>query len=435
MRRDGLLVLGALVVAVGCSPASNKSNDGGATGGSAGSSTGGSGGSAGSGSAGTSGAGGADGGGAAGSGGSAGTGGAAGSGGTSGAAGSAGAAGAGGGPGLDWHAISAPTGQDDASMLGVYCSGASKCVLATHSNTGDPGAVFAMSDTTVGAKLLDGTYQGALSNVSGILGDLDFQGFTPTSAGLVARVSDASVYAVAASGSDITQASSWTFKSMGRSGGSRVGGDFADIQTSSNKWVLVASGIIYSGSTAPGDTSAWTGLWSPTRVPPFPGDFTTQYNADKTLCDADVTAGGIPFPSDPIYISQDLGLMVSVAGGLNQNENGDSQVGVCISTDQGQHFYYVPFAGTPANASSPGPVGVTCTDNDHCYALTARSSIPARATSTTRRTPRRGRAPRGRPRPCRQAGRAPRRSRCRRCSSHRTRRTVGRSATRTTCRC
>jgi hypothetical protein len=370
MRRGSLVIATLAVlgwISACSSKASNNQNDAG-TGGSGGSAAG----NGGSATGGT-------GGGTGGTGGSPGTGGSAGNPGTGGSAGSAGSGGSAGSSGVGWHAIPAPTGQDDATNSGVYCTATTKCVLSTVQNEGDPGAVFAMSDTAVGAKLLDGTYQGALSNVSAELGDLNFYGFSDTASGLAARVSDASVYAVAATGSDITQASSWTFVSMGHdaSDGSRVGGDYANIQGSGSNWVLVASGNLYSGTGTPGANAVWTGIWDPTRSPPFPDDFDDQYAADNTLCDGDVTPEGLPYPSDPIFISQDLKVMVSVAGaGI---PNGDQQVGVCLSTDQGHHFYYVPLAGIPTSLNNPVPKGVTCTDNDHCFAFDGAELDPGSA--------------------------------------------------------
>lgn len=123
--------------------------------------------------------------------------------------------GGGGGGASGWHVIAPPPNQNPANMRGVYCSAADKCVVATSEGimeglSSDKGAVYAMNGTEVQpTKLLDGTYQGALSNVSNVLGDIDFIGFTATRNGVVARTDISGVYAI--SSGDITQQSSWSF--------------------------------------------------------------------------------------------------------------------------------------------------------------------------------------------------------------------------------
>ncbi|MEQ1848341.1 MAG: hypothetical protein ABL983_22510 [Nitrospira sp.] len=75
--------------------------------------------------------------------------------------------------------------------------------------------------------------------------------------------------------------------------------------------------------------------------------------------------------------TQDLSVIVGVTGGLN--ERSSASPGVCISTDQGQHFYNVAFSGGSFGTSQPGPKGVTCTDKDHCYAYSGKGLDPADA--------------------------------------------------------
>jgi hypothetical protein len=282
-----------------------------------------------------------------------------------------------GGPGGDgntmggssgFRAVELPDQQSPNDVSAVYCTAADKCIFATRANVGDPGAVFAVSDTAVGEKLLDGVYMGPVFNASSLaIGDLDFIGLEPTRNGVVAHISASSVYAVASG--DITAKASWSFVNMGRESGDGLPlNAMAALQQSSDgQWLLINKlGAVYSASKPPSATTPWTIVWQPDATPSVPDDFEDLYAADPTLCDADVTAGGLPEPSSMAYIAQDLSVVVSPAGGLNQS--GTARPGVCISVDRGAHFYNVPFAGTPEDVAAPGPIGVTCADKDICWA-------------------------------------------------------------------
>jgi hypothetical protein len=275
--------------------------------------------------------------------------------------------GGGGGGSTGFHAVELPNEQSPNDVRAVYCTAPNKCIIATRSNVGDPGAVFAVSDTTVGDKLLDGKYMGPVSSVSSVLGDLDFIGLEPTRNGVVAHITASSVYAVASG--DVTAKASWSFVNMGRESGDALplNAMAALQQGSDGKWLFINKlGGVYSASKPPSATTVWTIVWQPDATPSVPADFEDQYAADPTLCDADVTAGGLPEPSSMAYIAQDLSVVVSPAGGLNQS--GTAKPGVCISVDGGAHFYNVAFTGVPEDVSSPGPVGVTCIDKDTCWA-------------------------------------------------------------------
>jgi photosynthesis system II assembly factor YCF48-like protein len=273
----------------------------------------------------------------------------------------------GGGGSSGFHAVDLPNEQTPNDVRAVYCTAPDKCIIATRSNVGDPGAVFAVSDTAVGAKLLDGVYMGPVSAVSSVLGDLDFIGFEPTRNGVVAHITASSVYAVASG--DVTAKASWSFVNMGRESGDPLplNAMAALQQGSDGQWLFInKQGAVYGASHPPSATTAWTIIWQPDATPSVPADFEDQLAADPTLCDADVTAGGLPEPSSMAYIAQDLSVMVTPAGGLNQS--GSARPGVCISVDRGAHFYNVAFTGVPEDVSSPGPVGVTCADKDTCWA-------------------------------------------------------------------
>ncbi|MBK7862600.1 MAG: hypothetical protein IPJ65_29125 [Archangiaceae bacterium] len=209
---------------------------------------------------------------------------------------------------------------------------------------------------------------GPASMVSSVLGGIDFIGFDKRGSSLIARVDNSSTF-VSATG-DFTQKSSWTFVNMGRADGDTLPLNSIDqLQgTASNEWRLINHrGFVYSATAAPSMTTVWTKIWSPLASPSVPADFAAQYAADPTLCRMDVSGGGVPSPSNPAYVAPDLSVIVTLSGGLNQD--GDAAPGVCISTDQGLHFYNRPFLGVPTDVSSPGPIGVYCTDKDHCWAF------------------------------------------------------------------
>ncbi len=301
--------------------------------------------------------------------------------------GPAGGGGAGGGTGgsggtAGWKEIAPPDAFSASSVYvyGVHCSAADKCVLAAGTGSSRGGGVYALGSSAWGELLVDGDYEdGPLSAISGTLGDFGFLGFVPTRTGLVARVTSSGVI-VSATG-DFTAKSSWTAVKTG----TVVGGSFGlnatiTLQSASDSdWVFVNNnGYVYGATQAPSATTSWTRLWAPTSVPPTPADFVAQYTADKTLCDWDITTTAQPFPSQSFWASKDLGVMIHPANGLNQNSwrelanreamFGAVKPGVCISTDKGRHFFFKEFPET-LNVSSPGPFGVTCLDNDTCFAF------------------------------------------------------------------
>lgn len=201
-----------------------------------------------------------------------------------------------------------------------------------------------------------------------VLGDLDFIGFSQTRQGVMARL-DASGALVSATG-DLTQKASWKVVPMG----TLEGGDplplnaqnQLQIDGSGNAIFINNQGYVHSATTAPGRDTAWTKIWGPTASPPVPADFEDRYRQDPTLCDADVSAGGLPTPSNPNWVAPNLSVIVLPAGGLNAA--GSAEPGVCISTDKGKTFFNVPFPGVPTT-ESPGPKGVTCLDKDRCFAF------------------------------------------------------------------
>lgn len=298
-----------------------------------------------------------------------------------------GSAGSTGSSAQGWHKFAPPINQDDADITGVFCSTIDKCVISTEEGvTSDKGAVYALSRSGVGtAKLLDGTYHSAGGDLPALahqLGDLDFIGFSVTSQGLVARASNDNI--IALNSGDVTSASAWQVTATGNDTDPTVSGVGAfrplGIQAdASNHWVLVPelTGAVYTSTAAPSASTGWTEVWDPLSSPSVPADFDAQYAADPTLCNTQVTAGGVPSVNHAVAISTDLSVIVAPSGGLNQeytdSRNASPRPGVCISTDQGAHFYYAPFNNLPGtvatDASSPGPLGVNCVNKDTCYAF------------------------------------------------------------------
>ncbi len=285
-------------------------------------------------------------------------------GGTGGGGGTTGGGAGGGTAAAGFRKITLPTDKQTLNFSGIYCTSATQCVATA--NISGIGYVYSMSDTAVGDLLVDGTYPGPVPTAADQLGDVTFVGIEKSRSGVIARAGASGVY-VSAVG-DITKAASWTVVKMGTSDGSNLGlNDQAQLVDVSGQWLFINEiGYVYSSPSAPGPAASWTKLWSPLASPAVPSDFATQFAADPTLCKSDVTAGAVPFVSNPAFVSQDGNMVVYPAGGMGQN--GTASPGVCISTDKGRKFYSVPFMNAPATTNA-GPHGVTCLDNNRCLAM------------------------------------------------------------------
>ncbi|MBX5484543.1 MAG: hypothetical protein IRZ16_22195 [Myxococcaceae bacterium] len=295
-----------------------------------------------------------------------------------------------GGGGGGWRKFEAPLSYqtNSAYAYGVYCESADKCVVAASNGSDRGGGVYALGPNGWGELLVDGDYEdGPIGSMSGSAGDHAFLGFVPTRTGLLARVTTSGVIVIAQG--DITQKSSWSVVKTGTVGGESFGGNATlTLQsTSDSDWVFVNNnGYVFSATQAPGPDTSWTRIWGPTAVPPVPSDFVQQFTADKTLCDWDISTTAQPFPSQSFYASKDLAVMIHPAYGLNQNswrelnnkigEFGELKAGLCISTDKGRHFYFKELPESDQDRSSPGPFGVTCLDNDTCFAFNGTQSQP-----------------------------------------------------------
>lgn len=263
-----------------------------------------------------------------------------------------------------WRAIPMPETMD-VRVTGIMCSSRDACIVATEGFS-DPGNIYAASDHAVGAVVFDGANINAPAHKGGSFG---FIGLDKTRNGVSARADTSGAY-ISATG-DFTKASSWTIVDMGRQDGDVLPlNPMEALQVDAHgNWLFIdRDGFVSSATAAPSATTVWTPLWSPNAVPSVPADFEDLFAADPTLCDTDVSTRILPLATQNVSISQDLSVVVLPAGGLNQL--GTAAPGVCISTDGGKHFFQSPFDGVPSadDVSSPGPLGVSCLDNDRCFA-------------------------------------------------------------------
>ena len=250
--------------------------------------------------------------------------------------------------------------------------------------------MFALSPTGIGATLLDGTYHSAGGDLPALahqLGDPDFIGFSVTTQGVVARSSNDNLFAF--NSGDVTSEAAWQTSNTGNDTNTSVSGvgGFQPLgmqADANNHWIPVPelTGSVYTSTAAPSASTGWTEVWDPLSSPSVPADFDTQYANDPTLCNTQVTAGGVPSVNHAVAIATDLSVIVAPSGGLNQSytdmQSAAPRPGVCISTDQGQHFYYAAFNNLPGSvatdAASPGPLGVNCVNKDTCYAFSGESN-------------------------------------------------------------
>ena len=277
-----------------------------------------------------------------------------------------------GGSSGGWRRLTLPVGpgtEDHSTdrVTGVYCTALDSCAVVTDSGSGSPaGNVYAATDRAVPRVLIAGS---TLEATARVLGGPGFVGITRTRNGLVAR-SFSSLYVHAER--DFSNAASWSASYMGRVGSDSFGlNRVQDIQVSAaGRWAMINyRGAVYESTTGPGETGTWTNLWSPTARPSVPADFAARRAADPTLCDSDVSTGIAPSPTQNVYVSQDLALMLHPAGGLNQS--GTAAPGVCYSTDGGHTFHHVALPGVGGEL---GPLAVMCLGNDRCFAFNGLSS-------------------------------------------------------------
>lgn len=268
-----------------------------------------------------------------------------------------------------WRSIMLPSDQASARVTGIDCTSTDSCVFST-APFGSAGQLLAGDDTSVTGVLFDTT---DYTDAFGILGSVQFEGLDRTRNGLVARVSTSGGYVSAAS--DFTNAASWSGVALGTDGdGFGINAQLAIQAGADGTWVFANDqGAVFRSTMAPSPTTLWTATWSPNAIPTIPADFRERYAADPTLCEADIGVGISPNLTHGVFVSQDLGLIAYPARGLNQR--GSAVPGACISTDGGITFYDAPFPGLPEEDYA-GPLGITCIDNDRCWAFNGQSFSP-----------------------------------------------------------
>lgn len=253
------------------------------------------------------------------------------------------------------------TGVD--TITGIRCDSPDHCAIATR-NRDHGGALFV---TTDGAALMPVYTSADIEALDTVIGHAQFLHVDDTGAGWIARLDIASPLVMAAS--DPSAAASWSFTDPGTNEGDS---DFGVLNNQElvraaddGTWLYVYSGVMWSATQAPSASTAWTGLWSPQRVPPFPEDFAALKAADATLCDSDPAISVAPDLGQLGYASPDLSLVIYPGGGPNQGAT--DAPGVCVSRDGGHSFHQVAFAGLdPAQVR---PVAVECLDANRCWAI------------------------------------------------------------------
>jgi hypothetical protein len=284
--------------------------------------------------------------------------------GTDGGPGSDSSPGVDGGPGADggpsssgFRAITLPG--DDERVTGFYCTAAHTCVVSTDPFA-EAGHIYATDGHTITRTLVTGDE--AFADALHTVGTVSFLGFSHVGDRLVAHVNDAEDGFVSATG-DVTQASSWTSVVIAADPSNFGLNAQFGFGSNAGHWTLMAKGRIWDTTDMPGTSARWTNIYSPQAVPPIPADIEDQRAADPTLCDSDPSITQAWNFAQSLYVAPDLSLIVTPAGGLNQEGNDDA--GVCISTDGGHSFHHAGFAGVDVGA---GPTGIACTSRDHCVA-------------------------------------------------------------------
>jgi len=279
--------------------------------------------------------------------------------------------GGGGGGGGVWTALTLPTDADGLdhtqdNVYGMFCSAPDRCVIGTD-RTGNLGAVFSATTDEVTGVVLTAAQ---VNDAAGTDNYLGFTGFDQVNGRLAVRMTHSLAF-VSASG-DGTNASDWTIDGIGldmKGLNSQV--KFAE---ANGTWLYFRNGVVWSATQPPADNTQWTGMWSPGRVPPFPENYDELKADDDSICNADPLASTTVPQSSFATATSDLGVIMYPAGGLNQGGASAGAIdapGVCVSTDGGATFRQVSFPADEIVDTDVGPRGITCTDNEHCWAFKA----------------------------------------------------------------
>jgi hypothetical protein len=268
------------------------------------------------------------------------------------------------GPGEDgFRLVDLVDTEDGAQRLGVdtvngiRCTDATHCVFGTR-NFGEGGALYVTSDGR--------TLEPVLTS-DDLPGSSQFLAIDDTGNGWIARIDRSGPLVIASD--EPTVAANWTQVEVGTnesdSGFTVLNNQELVRAGSGGDWLYVYSGVVWHAASAPGPATAWSGRWSPHRVPPFPADYQARKEADPTLCDSDPSVGIEPDMTAFGFASPDLATVIYPAASVNQLAT--DPPGVCVSHDGGTTFHQVPFAGM--SAGEIGPLAVHCLDANRCWAF------------------------------------------------------------------
>lgn len=268
-------------------------------------------------------------------------------------------------PAIPMHKVTGLEG--DERVTGIYCAaGSSNCVLSAGGLSGTKGHISSFTTTAVNATPLVASDQ-ALADLSGLVGDVEFLGFTKVGGRLIARLDKAPHGFVSATG-DPTLAASWTKVKLGTAQPSdmALNGQYG-FGFDGTTWVQMRNSFIYTATTATlSEATSWSTSWSPGGTPELPADLKAKKAADATICTAEVAYSVAPRPLQAGYVAPNAEIVLYGSGVVNQTVAPDG-ASICISTDQGKTFHIVKLAAEET-AGINGPTTLTCISKDHCFA-------------------------------------------------------------------
>ena len=257
--------------------------------------------------------------------------------------------------------------EGDERVSGIYCApGSSTCVLSAGGLSDTKGHISSFTTSAVNATPLVASDQ-ALDDLSGVIGDVEFLGFSKVGDKLIARLDKAPHGFVTATG-DPTVAARWTKVKLGTAQpddmalNAQYGFGF-----DGTTWVQMRNDFIYTATTAtPSASTSWATAWSPGGPTPLPADLATKKAADATICNSSVAYSVAPRPVEAGYVAANAEIVIYGAGAVNATAAPDG-AGICISTDQGKTFHIVKLTAEET-AGNNGPTTITCISKDHCFA-------------------------------------------------------------------
>ena len=249
-------------------------------------------------------------------------------------------------------------------VTGIHCATPKSCVIATEGSGGDGGKLYASNGSSIGAKLVDGGFESGNSSKLGVLGDLNFYGFSKVGDTLFALSNVSS--ALISSKSDIAQVSTWSVKTLGKTPGGL--NTQTGIGMKDDRWVLGVQAFISESTDDPSPGALWTPIWSPESSPD--GFYQLWRDSNKTLCSSIPGAPMAPRPLSSVYIASDLGIIAYTTSGGSRAS--PEKEGVCLSSDGGKRFYR---ASLPDAQDGDNPYGVTCISSDKCFAFSNKSAV------------------------------------------------------------